>query len=139
MTSDFADEIITELKNNSELDNFEIVKSYDSGEISYPIEKPLVCIGVEKTEKLSFLLGYDNEITGSERIIVSVSVDEKKGGSFAEKCAAKICSAVLDADVGKLISTVSIEKFMYDKLNFAYKVIMRFSLGEQSIEIGSGV
>lgn len=139
MTSDFTDEIISALKSNRELDDFEIVKSFNGVEIGYPIQKPIVCIGVEKTEKMSFLLGYDNELAGSEKIIVSVSADEKKGGDFVEQCAKKICSAVLNEDVSKLISSVSVEKFMYDKVNFAYKVVMRFTLREQSFDMGRGV
>ena len=63
---------------------------------------------------------------------VRVMTDEQTGGAFCEGCAEQICKAVLQADLTGQIVSVCVEKCMYDKTAFAYKVIMRFTLREQA-------
>ena len=75
---------------------------------------------------------------GSEKIVVSVLTDEKYGGDYCTEAAKKVCRAVLEGDEDKLICSVCVDKLMYDKQTFAYKVVMRFTLAEITMCVQEG-
>lgn len=130
MSEDFISEMMRKLALLEEMNGFDLVKADGGREIPFPIKRPIVCFGKEATDKMSFLLGYDDGLFGSEKMTVSVYTDEKTGGAFCEESAKEVCRALLELDETKMITSVCVEKCMYDKTDFAYKVVMRFSLRE---------
>ena len=138
MNEEYADSIAEALKENSTLDGMRIVKAFSGEPIDQPVNVPLVSVGLERADKYDFLLGYDNEMFGSEKIVVSVLTDEKYGGDYCTEAAKKVCRAVLEGDEDKLICSVCVDKLMYDKQTFAYKVVMRFTLAEITMCVQEG-
>ncbi len=135
MSSLFIDKMMAAVKQCSELKDLRLVKAFGGGEVPYPIDKPMACFCEGTADKMDFLLGYDEGLFGGESMVVYVLTDECLGGAYCEECAKKLCNALLELDGDRMITAVSAEKYMYDKVNFAYKVIMRFSLREQMTEV----
>ena len=138
MNERYADSIAEALKRNTELDGMRIVKAFSGEAVGQPVDAPLVSVGLERADRYGFLLGYDNDMFGSEKIVVSVLSDEGQGGEYCTDAAEKVCRAVLGSDEDKLICSVSADKLMYDKQNFAYKVVMRFTLAEIGMCVREG-
>lgn len=131
--SDFSERLISALEEDGSFADCRIVRADNTREISYPVKKPLVCVGQEEHDRLGYLLGSEDCIFGSEKLTVSVAADGMAGGAFCESLARRVCSALLDADCGREIISVSVEKCMYDRSLFAYKVIMGFTLREKTV------
>ena len=87
----------------------------------------------EECDRIGFLLGSEDCILGSEKLTVSVAADGEKGGAFCEELAREVCRAVLEHDGGREIVSVSVEKCMYDRSLFVYKVIIGFTLRERCL------
>ncbi len=130
MDEDFISEMMERLGLVEDMDGFDLVRADAGREIPFPIKRPIVCFERETSDKLNYLLGYDEGVFGGEKMAVSVLCDEKYGGAFCEEKAKDVCRALLDLDETKMITSVCVEKCMYDRANFAYKVVMRFSLRE---------
>lgn len=130
--SDFSESIIQALKADESFGGCVILRADSSAETGYPVKSPLICVGREECDRIGFLLGSEDCIFGSEKLRVSVINDGSKGGAFCEELARRVCRAVLEHDSGRMIVSVSVEKCMYDRALFAYKVIMGFTLREGS-------
>lgn len=130
MDEDFVSEMMEKLTLDEDMSGFDIIRANCGMKIPFPIKRPVVCFDTEPADKLSCLLGYDEGLLGEEKMVVSVLCDEKLGGAFCEEKAKDVCRALLDLDDTKMITSVCVEKCMYDRTDFAYKVVMRFSLRE---------
>lgn len=138
MNEEYAGSIADALAEDSSLEGMRIVRAFSGEMTDQPINMPLVSVGLESADRYGFLLGYDNDLFGSEKIVISVMSDEKYGGEYCTEAARKVCRAVLSADADKLICSVCVDKLMYDKQTFAYKVVMRFTLAEISMCVREG-
>ena len=109
-----------------------LIKSDEQTELPYPVEAPLICFCREGTDRMSFLLGSEDDFFGSEKLRVTVITPEKQGGGHCEETALLLCRALLNNDAGRNICSVGVEGCRYDKTIFAYKVVMRFTLREHT-------
>lgn len=130
MRTDYAEIMLERLSRSSELSGIEFLRTDEFRELGYPVKKPIAVIGKESENDLGCLLGCDDGLFGSEKLNVTVMTDETHGGAFCADLARKICGVILNCDEERLIVSVCVEKCMYDKTAFAYKVIMRFTLRE---------
>ncbi len=130
--NNFLEEMMAAVQRTEGLQNCRCIQTDSGGMVPFPVARPIICFALEAADRLDYFLGYDEVLFGSEKLKVSVLCEEKKGGSFCETLAKKVCQALLLADTEKNITSVAVEKCMYDKANFAYKVIMRFSLREHT-------
>lgn len=130
LTESFIQEMIQKLGSRAELDGFEIKRSYDGSVCTYPMDVPLVTVGRDESEKASMLLGADSGSLHSGGIQISVSTDESRGARFCEECAYLVCTAVLEEDENRYITSVRVERAVYEKSCFAYKVMMSFGTRE---------
>lgn len=128
----FRDELLERIRESGALNGYRIVKSFDESETVYPLSPAVLCFGSEQAQESGYLIGSSQRLC-RECLVVSVLADESLGGEYAEDCAKEALSVILDLDVGRRICSVSVEKSMYDKLHFAYKVVMRFTLAEQGV------
>ncbi|MBQ9461757.1 MAG: hypothetical protein IJU51_07590 [Clostridia bacterium] len=128
--SDFSERILQALGEDENLSGCRIIRAYSPAKVGYPLKEPVICVSREECDRIGFLLGSEDCIFGSEKLTVSVASDESKGGAFCEELARSVCRAVLEHDGGREIVSVSVEKCMYDRSLFAYKVIMGFTLRE---------
>lgn len=112
------------------LKGFELRDGFGADEIDFPLDKPLAVFECEVPDRLGFLLGYDDGLFGCENIIISVFTDDTLGGAYCETKAREICEAMLRLDREKMITGVRAEKYTYDRIKSAYKVMMRFFLRE---------
>ena len=135
MRTDYAERLLGLLEQRQELSGCTIIRSDEYRELSYPVKGPLVVIGSEEEKELGYLLGCDEGIFGGETLTVSVMTDEEQGGAFCGETAKRVCAALLACDSGRMIVSVCVEKPMYDKSAFAYKVMMRFTLREHEQHI----
>ena len=135
MIIDYSERLRELLEQREELNGFEIIKADEYRELGYPVKRPLVVIGREDERELGCLLGSDEGLFGGERLTVSVMTDEERGGAFCGEQAKRVCRELLAGDSDRMIVSVCVEKCMYDKAAFAYKVIMRFSLREHGQHI----
>ena len=87
MNERYADSIAEALKRNTELDGMRIVKAFSGEAVGQPVDAPLVSVGLERADRYGFLLGYDNDMFGSEKIVVSVLSDEGQGGEYCTDAA----------------------------------------------------
>lgn len=126
-----TDVMFQRAENAEAFQNFRVLKQFGAEKALFPLPKPTVIFACEWPEELHFLLGYEDGVWGRELMIVSVLSDERMGGGFCEECARQVCEAVLSLDAEKLITGVRVDKLMYDRVNAAYKVMMRFSLRER--------
>ncbi len=128
---DFSEKLLALLKADRRFEGCRFIRSDRAMEVAYPLKAPLVCVGREEFDRLGFLIGSEDCLFGSEKLTVSVATDEKLGGAYCEELARGICRGILEADSGRDIIAVSVEKCMYDRSLFAYKVIMGFTLSER--------
>ena len=135
MNEDFLNEMTDVIKATDGLKELRVIKAYEGGRLPFPVTKPVVCLSLEKADRMDFLLGYDECVYGEEKLCVSVLCDESIGAANCESISKEVCKTILDADKKKIITSICVEKCMYDKTNFAYKVIMRLSLREKTSEI----
>lgn len=136
MVSGFLDEIFEAASGDSAFDGFKLLKAYGNIRIQYPIDNPYVTFGTEQSETDTIILGAEDCGIFSENIVVTVSTNEENGGSYCEKTAADVCTAIMRLDSGKMISSVSIGKCSYDKNIFGYRIIIKFGLRETGICFG---
>ena len=136
MTGNFLERIFERAKNDSAFADCRVVKAYENTAIKYPVKKPYVTFSTEYSKTDTVLIGVKNCEIMSESMLVTVTVDESKGGSFCEEKAKDICIAIMRLDGEKMISSVSVEKCTYDKKLFAYRIDMKFGLRETGIEFG---
>ena len=129
--SDFAEDITASLSADERFGGCRFAEMYNAEETGFPLKAPLICSGREECERMEPLIGKDECLLSSEKLILSVCTDAEKGGAFCEELARRICGAVLEADSRREIISVSVEKCMYDRLLFAYKVMMGFTLRER--------
>ncbi len=135
MDKSFLQKMTEAVQAEESLSECRCIKANAGDAIPFPVTKTLVCFGMEEADRLDFFLGYDEGLFGAKKLCVSVLCDEKRGGEACEAAAKKVCQTILTADSDRMITSVSAEKCMYDKINFAYKVIMRFALREQLLPI----
>ena len=128
MRTDYVEIMLQRLSDSEELRGFRLFRADEFRELGYPVSGTIVVIGLEEAS-LGCLLGGDS-LFGEERLSVIVMTDEKQGGAFCAERARQLCSAMLDCDAEKMIVSVCVEKCMYDRTAFAYKVIMRVTLRE---------
>ncbi len=130
MMSDFINEMYEKLKNDEALGAFRFKRENDGHSLGYPIDSVLVVIGSENADNMSFLLGYEDFEVVGERLVVTVMVNEETGSEFCENCAKTVIGEILKLDDSKMITGISVEKCMYDKNHFLYKITVKFSLRE---------
>ncbi len=135
MNNDIVEIMTERLCKCEELRDFRVIRADCFTQVGYPVDKPSAVIGREEEDGLGYLLGCEDSLFGGEKLSVSVMTDEKHGGAFCEEKAKAVCRAMLDNDPDKMIVSVCVEKCMYDKTCFAYKVIMRFTLREHEMHI----
>lgn len=136
MTGNFLEKIFERAKSDSAFADFELVKAYENTAVKYPVKKPYVTFSTEYSKTGTVLIGVKNCEMMSESMIVTVAVDESKGGNFCEEKAKDICIALMKLDSEKMISSVSVEKCTYDKKIFGYRITMKFGLRETGIDFG---
>ncbi len=128
--SGLTDGFFEKLKADTKLKNFNIKMQREGQKLNYPIQKPLVVIGSEHSQNVTFLLGNDDFEVIGEVMTVIVAVDEQQGGTYCEECAKLVCTQLLRADEDRRITSVSADKCAYDKNSFAYRLVMHFALRE---------
>ncbi|GEM_PF-5582459 len=135
MNEAFLRQMTETLRLAEELSGCDVVQAGESRELPFPMSTPRITVGLEEADRLDYFLGYDECLVSGEKLYVSVMCDEQSGSMHCEAMAKQVCRIVLDADLNRNITSVSVEKCMYDKANFAYKVIMRFVLREQVFSV----
>lgn len=130
MISEFIDEMYDKLRNDPALGAFHFKKENDNSSLGYPLESMMVAIGSEHTDNMSFLLGYEDFEVIGERMVVTVMVNEETGCDFCEVCAKLLITEILKLDKSKAITGILIDKCMYDRNHFLYKITVKFSLRE---------
>lgn len=135
LTGEYIERMITRLKSSTRLEGLEVKHSYDESVCAYPVDTPVVSVGRDSSERVTMLLGGDGSLH-SCAMLVSVTADERRGAAFCETCAASVCRAVLEEDDNRYITSVRVERAVYDKSCFAYKVMMSFGLREWLCEAG---
>ena len=73
-----------------------------------------------------------------EKAVITVVTDEKNGGAFCEELAKNICIRLIELDEGKNIISVAVDRCVFDKNIFAYKIKITFGLREIALKIGEG-
>lgn len=139
MLNDWIDELKQALSEHRELGGMRFVRQQEGGRLSYPLTGTLVSLGCEGADKLGFLLGCDGCLFSGEALLVRVMTDEKNGGAFCEQQAESVCRALLEIDGQKRITSVCVEKCMYDRTAFAYNIVMRFTLRERAQAVQEGI
>ncbi len=124
-----TEDLIAALKMNERVRDYEIIHSLPETECAYPLTKPVVCLDSLQEEE-TFLLGTGNRLLHGGSVQVTVFTAEQQGGAFCEECAGKVCRALLEEDGNRQITAVSVERAVYDRNSFAYKVIMNLRLRE---------
>ena len=71
-----------------------------------------------------------------EKAVINVVTDEKQGGAFCEELAKNICIRLIELDEGKNIISVAVDRCVFDKNIFAYKIKITFGLRETVLKIG---
>ena len=132
----FIDEIYTLAENDSIFENCKLMKENDFEKIDFPVNKPVVSFGSEKYDRMNFLLGYDIVESADEKAVINVVTDEKQGGAFCEELAKNICIRLIELDEGKNIISVAVDRCVFDKNIFAYKIKITFGLRETIIKMG---
>ena len=128
MFGGFTDDIYERAKKDKFFEDFILKKEYDGERVCYPIEKPIVVFGWEMSDNMEFLLGYDVfEVTG-RKLKITVMTDGQTGGAYCEECAKSVCMEIFRLDSEKLITSIFVDKCMYDKNNFACKVNIKFTI-----------
>lgn len=130
MDNNFLEQMLAAVQQMELLSHCRCIRAQSGTALPFPVRQPLICFWMEEADRLDYFLGYDEVLVGSEKLCVSVLCEEKMGGAYCEQLAKRVCGTILQADSGKLITSVAVEKCMYDKTNFAYKVIMRLALRE---------
>ena len=131
MFSNYINGLIDRISESGELNGFEIRRSFDEKETVYPLSSPVLFLDSEEMTEECFLIGGLRLCR--ECLTACVLTDESLGGEYAKERAREALEAVLRLDTSRQICSVSAEKTMYDKQNFAYKVVMRFTLAEHGI------
>ena len=134
----FIDEIYNLALGDSVFENCRLMKANDFEKIDFPVNKPVVSFGSEKYDRMNFLLGYDIVESADEKAVITVVTDEKKGGAFCEELAKNICIRLIELDEGKNIISVAVDRCVFDKNIFAYKIKITFGLREIALKIGEG-
>ena len=132
----FIDEIYTLAENDSLFENCKLMKANDFEKFAFPVNKPVVSFGSEKYDRMNFLLGYDIVESADEKAVINVVTDEKQGGAFCEELAKNICIMLIELDEGKNIISVAVDRCVFDKNIFAYKIKITFGLRETIIKMG---
>lgn len=132
MSSSFPQEMMTALQQSGQFDDCRCVLADSAEALPFPVKRPIICFGLEKADRMDYFLGYDEVMLGTEKLRVSLLCEQQLGGAYCEQLAQQVCQWLLQADTAKQITSVSVEKCMYDKVNFAYKVIMRFTMREHN-------
>ena len=135
MHESFLNRMMEAVSCAEELQECRVIRANEGQEIPYPIGRTIVCCSLDKADRMDYLLGYDECICEGEKLCVSVLAGAHFGGDLCEQTAQAVCRTILNADTEKEIVSVCVEKCMYDKINDAYKVIMRFSLREYLTDI----
>lgn len=130
MTNSFIDEIYESARHCDALSEFCIIKAYSFTEVTFPVRKPVVSFGSEKTDRMNFLIGADLLESGTERLSVSVLTDEKSGADYCQECSEIVCTQILKLDTDKMIVSVSADRCTFDSNLLAYRIYMSFGLRE---------
>ena len=134
----FVDEIYNLALNDSVFSDFRLMKAYDFEKLDFPVNPPVISFGSEKYDRMNFLLGYDIVESADEKAVVNIVTDEKKGSSFCEEIAKNVCIRLIELDEGKNIISVAVDRCVFDKNIFAYKIKITFGLREIALKIGEG-
>lgn len=134
MNSDFAQKMMEAVQQSADLSACRCVWADQAEMLPFPVKHPIICFGWEPADRMDYLLGYDEVLLGAEKLRVSVLCEQQQGGARCEHLAQTVCQTVLQADSDKQIIAVAVEKCMYDKANFAYKVMMHFTLREHIVK-----
>lgn len=136
MTGNFIDNLFDKAQNDSAFADFELVRAYESKSVKYPIKKPYVTFGTESSRTDTVLLGAENCKVFSETVIITVATDEKNGCTFCQESAKNVCAELMRLDSDKMITSVSVEKTVYDEKIFGYRTAVKFELSETAIFFG---
>ncbi len=134
----FVDEIYNLALNDSVFSDFRLMKAYDFEKLDFPVNPPVISFGSEKYDRMNFLLGYDIVESADEKAVVNIVTDEKKGSSFCEEIAKNVCIRLIELDEGKNIISVAVDRCVFDKNIFAYKIKITFGLREVVLKAGEG-
>ncbi len=134
----FIDEIYQLALDDSVFENCRLMKANDFEKLDFPVNQPVISFGSEKYDRMNFLLGYDIVESADEKAVITVVTDEKNGGAFCEELAKNICIRFIELDEGKNIISVAVDRCVFDKNIFAYKIKITFGLREIALKIGEG-
>ena len=70
--SDFAEDITASLSADERFGGCRFAEMYNAEETGFPLKAPLICIGREECERMEPLIGKDECLLSSEKLILSV-------------------------------------------------------------------